>query len=716
MKKLLNFRPILYIALSLCSGLILGYSFAIHKLWLSIVTLVFFSVCCVLYLVASIINKSLKKSAIFIAIILFFFFVGLLSITLKIDSFEKSNLDAHTLTVSGRITYIEENDDESFKMILSDVKFSGYKEGETTYKIQVYCTGINDFKLGDLVVFTDKMYDYTVTYDQEFSANNISKGIKYFTSINSENIDVSGNRLTVFEKVNLFLKNSLREGLSNDEFALAYAMLLGNSDFMDFGILSQFRSAGIAHIFAVSGLHVGFIALVLKWIFDRIKVNRYLKLIIIGCIVFFYAGVCGFSASSVRASIMCVVLLFSESIFERYDPLTAVSVSALIILLYSPVELFCVGFQLSFVVVLGIVLLRGFFLRLLNKLPKKIADSLSTVISAQIAGIPICLAVFNKVSLISVVMNFLFLPIASTIFIVVFVSAIIGGLLFIPKILLFVPQCALWLINRLMSIVNYGFFDYGGISLGVFALFFYLFLLVLVGFFNISVKARKKISVMLASIFIIGTTTFNLNLYNSERIIVYGSQRLCFSLHNYQDKTTLILSEYVSDTNLSQLKRVMNKENLDTIDCLVVPKLNKNFDLQLFLTKLNEIDLPETIIYYDENNDTNHGVIEKSFGITNIYNLFNEITVCILDVTVSTEIYGYAVNVKSNSFDFTAVSNILSDVPIDATVDSGEDLLILTNRKEYIFEYSSAKNKLSYTKDANYNDAESFGYVKYVKK
>ena len=314
MKKLINFRPILFMALSLCLGLLLGYFLIVKSLWISIFLVLLFSTCCITYIVLSFFYKNIKNSIIFSIILLFFFTVGLLSINCTVNNFDNASLNSHILTVSGRITYLEENQEDSFKFIVSDVEFSGYKKGRTNYKMQVYCTGINDFKLGDLVRFTDKIYDYTVIYDQDFSANNISGKVKYFTYLDSEDVAIKGNKLTIFEKCNLFLKDSLKSGLKEEEFALAYAMILGNSDYMDFGILNQFRSAGIAHIFAVSGLHIGFIALVLKWIFDKLKINKYLKLILIGVTTFFYAGICGFSASSIRATIMCIVMLFSESI------------------------------------------------------------------------------------------------------------------------------------------------------------------------------------------------------------------------------------------------------------------------------------------------------------------------------------------------------------------------------------------------------------------
>lgn len=168
--------------------------------------------------------------------------------------------------------------------------------------------------------------------------------------------------------------------------------------------------------------------------------------------------------------------------------------------------------------------------------------------------------------------------------------------------------------------------------------------------------------------------------------------------------------------SVSQLKRVMNKENLSSIEKLIVPKQDEWFDLQLFLTKLTTVDLPEVIVYYDESNNVNHDVIKKSFGINYVYNLSIAKEMQIDELYLTSEIEGYGVNLKTKSFDFTVVSNIPDNVLAKATVKSGRDLLVLINRKDYLFSNNQAKNKVSYLSDSEYIDAESFGCVKYIKK
>ena len=171
--------------------------------------------------------------------------------------------------------------------------------------------------------------------------------------------------------------------MGEGEFAFSYALLVGNDDFMDDGVITQFRQAGVAHIFAVSGLHIGFLAGVISFVLRKLKTNRWFNLIFTIFILIIYSGVCGFSASSVRATVMCGVMLLITNLGMRYDGLSALGLAGILVLLLSPVEAFCAGFQLSFIVVFGILVLTPKLKKLFgnilpinppNTIPAKIGD------------------------------------------------------------------------------------------------------------------------------------------------------------------------------------------------------------------------------------------------------------------------------------------------------------------------------------------------------
>ena len=107
-----------------------------------------------------------------------------------------------------------------------------------------------------------------------FNSNVLRYFIQKGAVTNAENITKLSTDLNLFERINLFMRESLKGGLDSREFPVGYALLTGNSHFMDNDLITSYRDAGVAHIFAVSGLHIGFLASLLIFIFSRIKINR----------------------------------------------------------------------------------------------------------------------------------------------------------------------------------------------------------------------------------------------------------------------------------------------------------------------------------------------------------------------------------------------------------------------------------------------------------
>ncbi|MBR1443361.1 MAG: ComEC/Rec2 family competence protein [Firmicutes bacterium] len=145
----------------------------------------------------------------------------------------------------------------------------------------------------------------------------------------------------------VFYKN-----LPQREAGIITAMITGDKSGIEKDVAQLYRGAGIYHILAISGLHVGLIAYFLKIITDTIN-KRYGRIFIIVMLVI-YAVFTGGSSSVVRAVIMTSVIMMS-SLFKRdEDFLSAVAFSAIVILLFKPSELFNMGFQYSFTAVTAI--------------------------------------------------------------------------------------------------------------------------------------------------------------------------------------------------------------------------------------------------------------------------------------------------------------------------------------------------------------------------
>lgn len=140
---------------------------------------------------------------------------------------------------------------------------------------------------------------------------------------------------------------------------IAAAMFLGRTDFLDADMNEDFRTAGVSHILAISGQHISVIFMLLNWIFVPLHYLRGGKKskygLILGLLVI-YMFLCGASASVVRSISMFVLILIAKLFRKRYDILNLMGLAAIIQLVLSPMIVYNLGFQLSYLAVLGIVL------------------------------------------------------------------------------------------------------------------------------------------------------------------------------------------------------------------------------------------------------------------------------------------------------------------------------------------------------------------------
>lgn len=157
----------------------------------------------------------------------------------------------------------------------------------------------------------------------------------------------------------LKLRDSLAARLDSvfkDQSGLAKALLLGVREGLDEQVRRDFSIAGIAHVLAVSGLHVSFFVFGLLGLLKPLRLSPKARLLIAFVFLLLYCRMLDFTPSVVRASILSLLLLLGKVTKKRIDPLTSLATAFLLILLVRPLDIMNLGFQLSFLAVLGIVL------------------------------------------------------------------------------------------------------------------------------------------------------------------------------------------------------------------------------------------------------------------------------------------------------------------------------------------------------------------------
>jgi competence protein ComEC len=209
--------------------------------------------------------------------------------------------------------------------------------------------------------------------------------------------------------------------LYGNEFAVGSALLLGTADKLDADIISAFSSSGAMHVLSVSGLHVAVVYLIFNWVlffFNKIKYGNIIKAILLILLLWFYAAITGMSPSVLRAATMFSFIIIAKA-YDRYTNIyNTLAASAFFLLLYNPYLIMEVGFQLSYLAVIGIVYIQPKiynWFQVKSWLPDQIWTITSVSIAAQITTFPLGLHYFHQFPNYFLLSNLIVIPISTAI-------------------------------------------------------------------------------------------------------------------------------------------------------------------------------------------------------------------------------------------------------------------------------------------------------------
>lgn len=243
-------------------------------------------------------------------------------------------------------------------------------------------------------------------------------------------------------------------GLGEEPLALVSALVLGRKELMEKEQRQAFSSAGVAHILAVSGMHVSILFLLLDKLLFFIKPGRkglWLKQVPLVALLWCYAFVTGMSASVLRAVIMCSVSALGLCLGRHSNSWNMLAFSAFVLLIVNPCYILDVGFQLSFVAVASILLLlpqAAFYLGVMteardlrtnktfkNKIFGLYRETLLLSLVAQLGTAPLSVFYFNQFPQYFLLGNLLLVPLASLLFYLSFALIIVSPLPWLSRAL-----------------------------------------------------------------------------------------------------------------------------------------------------------------------------------------------------------------------------------------------------------------------------------------
>lgn len=259
-------------------------------------------------------------------------------------------------------------------------------------------------------------------YSFDFKQFMLRKGIRYAANIRHYTT-IKTTAASDFENHITILRRSILEKIerifpSPLHHSFISTILLGYRHYLPDEVREDFSRSGLSHILAVSGLHTGILFMMLMFILWPLRLLQLKKGIYLLALLLMwgYALLAGMPASVVRAVCMISVYLIGKILQEDYSVVNALFITVFFMLLVRPFYLFEVGFQLSFLAVLSIIIYQPMLRKWIpvsHPLIKRITDLLLLSLAAQILVLPVSVYYFHLIPLWFLPANLLVIPLLS---------------------------------------------------------------------------------------------------------------------------------------------------------------------------------------------------------------------------------------------------------------------------------------------------------------
>ena len=283
-------------------------------------------------------------------------------------------------------------------------------------------------------------------------------GIRYSAHIKPDDWIFLSNRGNRLVELSLglreyFLSQFKVYGIDGQQFAVLSALSLGYKDFLDDELRRVYSSTGAMHILAVSGLHVGILYFLLASVLLFLpggKISRYGKLFVVLIFLWFFALLTGLSPSVCRSALMFSLVAIGQCFNARSNIYNTLAVAAFVLLVINPMNLFNIGFQLSFVAVLSIVVFHPYIYGLIHfksRIFDYVWSLIAVSVAAQIGTFPLTAAYFSQFPNYFIITNLIAIPLATAILYLAVLLLIVS----------FIPAIAIWvgrILNALLLFLN----------------------------------------------------------------------------------------------------------------------------------------------------------------------------------------------------------------------------------------------------------------------
>ncbi len=197
--------------------------------------------------------------------------------------------------------------------------------------------------------------------------------------------------------------------------AILEALILGERGRLEERVTYTLQKSGLYHLFAISGAHIAIISFLVFSFLKFFGVRERPSYLLLMIMLMFYALLVEGRPSVLRATIMALAFLLSKLVSCDVNLINTVSLSAFFILLANPFNLFSLGFQLTFVATLSIILFYPAIMKYLPRLPLRISELFAISVAAQVSTLPFLALSFNRITFSSLILNYAGIPLMGVI-------------------------------------------------------------------------------------------------------------------------------------------------------------------------------------------------------------------------------------------------------------------------------------------------------------
>lgn len=483
-KRAFNFRPMVSAAFAVMAGALVG---AVLE-GSGIALLIGFICAAVTLIVAFVFFRKFKRALGFIIV----FIVGFTAMVLDLNFSRADEYYSDYAEVRGRVSEISSNVGYKTVFYIDGITVDGVSSFGV---MEVDVTDLKDppnYRLGDKVTLFCEVENVDLQPFSDYFSVYDKKGVTYKAKLKGFR-EPEGSEPTLVDRVTLRLDGAFSKVFDDGEKGVAMSLLFGDKSGLDPVDYENIRAAGLAHIFAVSGLHIGFLVGVVAFVLKKLRANDVVTAVVLAVALIIYGTLCGFTASLVRASVMTAVVFLAKLLKRRPDRLSTLATAVFLIVLFNPTAIFDVGFQMSVSAVGGIILFANSIAKKLGNTGKFrfVSRSVGMSVSATVGLFPVMTNVFNTFSIYFVFANLICLPLVSVMFVYLAISSVLCLAVPATAPVLYPAKALGFVVMRIVEfIASLPFAVIGTMSMGALAVV-YVVTLVNLSRFNMLDKSDK---------------------------------------------------------------------------------------------------------------------------------------------------------------------------------------------------------------------------------